>query len=134
MLNRIGVGRTAYKLTKGMGDYVWATAGNGLTSARDFARLGYLMLYEGEWEGAEIYPAAWQRRFTSSPAYRNILSNVDCRWGAKYPADMYRTIGAGLNWVLVVPSLDLVLTYNGRTPKSQAAAVDSMSLKHLFGR
>ena len=61
MLNRIGVDRMAYKLTKGMGDYVWATAGNGLTSARDFARLGYLMLYEGEWEGAEIYPAAWQR-------------------------------------------------------------------------
>jgi PKD repeat protein/CubicO group peptidase (beta-lactamase class C family) len=132
MLNRIGVDRMAYKLTKGMGDYVWATAGNGLTSARDFARLGYLMLYEGEWEGAEIYPAAWQRRFTSSPAYRNIRSNVDCRWGAKYPADMYRTTGAGLNWMLVVPSLDLVLTYNGRTPKSQAAAVDSMSLKHLF--
>jgi PKD repeat protein len=132
MLNRIGVGRMAYKLTKGMGDYVWATAGNGLTSARDFARLGHLMLYEGEWEGAEIYPAAWQRHFTSSPAYRNIRSNLDCRWGAKYPADMYRTTGAGQNWVLVVPSLDLILTYNGRTPKSQAVALDSMSLKHLF--
>lgn len=132
MLDRIGVGRTAYKLTRGMGDYVWATAGNGLMSARDFARVGYLMLYEGEWEGTEIYPAAWQRRFTSSPAYRNIRSNVDCRWGAKYPADMYRTTGSGLNWVLVVPSLDLILTYNGRTPKSQGAAVDSLSLKHLF--
>lgn len=132
MLDRIGVGRMAYKLTSGMGDYVWATAGNGLTSARDFARIGHLMLYEGEWEGAEVYPAAWQRRFTSSPAYRNIRSNVDCRWGTKYPADMYRTTGSGVNWVLVVPSLDLILTYNGRTPKSQAAAVDSLSLKYLF--
>jgi PKD repeat protein len=45
---------------------------------------------------------------------------------------MYRTTGSGLNWVLVVPSLDLILTYNGRTPKSQSAAVDSLSLKHLF--
>jgi PKD repeat protein len=132
MLDRIGVGRMAYKLTKGMGDYTWAAAGNGLTSARDFARIGYLMLHEGEWDGTEIYPASWQRGFTSSSAYRNIRSNLDCRWGTKYPADMYRTTGAGLNWVLVVPSLDLVLTYNGRTPKSQAAAVDSMSLKHLF--
>jgi PKD repeat protein/CubicO group peptidase (beta-lactamase class C family) len=132
MLDRIGVGRMAYKLTKGMGDYTWAAAGNGLTSARDFARIGYLMLHEGEWDGAEIYPASWQRRFTSSSAYRNIRSNLDCRWGTKYPVDMYRTTGAGLNWVLVVPSLDLVLTYNGRTPNSQAAAVDSMSLKHLF--
>jgi CubicO group peptidase (beta-lactamase class C family) len=132
ILDPIGVGRMAYKLPSGMGDYVWATAGNGLTSARDFARVGYLMLQEGNWGGTQIFAAAWLRQFTASADYRNIRSNVDCRWGSKYPADLYRTTGSGQNWILVVPSLDLVATFNGRTPNSYAAEIDSVSLSRLF--
>jgi CubicO group peptidase (beta-lactamase class C family) len=132
ILDPIGVGLMAYKLTPGMGDYTWATAGNGLTSARDFARVGYLMLHEGDWNGNRIFPASWLQQFTGSAAYRNIRSNVDCRWGSKYPRDLYRTTGSGQNWVLVVPSLDLVVTFNGRTPNSLAAEIDSTSLSRLF--
>jgi CubicO group peptidase (beta-lactamase class C family) len=132
ILDPIGVGRMTYKVTSGMGDYRWATAGNGLASARDFARLGYLLLREGDWNGTRIFPAEWLRQFTSSPAYHNIRSNVDCRWGAKYPADMYRTAGSGQNWALVVPSLDLLLTFNGRTPSRLAAEIEAQTLERLF--
>ena len=132
VLDPIGVGRMAYKMTPGMGDYVWATAGNGLMSARDFARIGYLMLHEGDWNGQRIFADSWLRQFTGSPAYRNIRSNVDCRWGARYPADLYRTTGSGQNWALVVPSLDLVATFNGRTPNTLAAEIDTASLSRLF--
>ena len=111
----------------------WAAAGNGLMSARDFMRVGYLMLHEGDWKGKRIFPASWLRRFTQSTAYLNVRSNRDCFWGAKYPADLYRTTGSGLNWVLVVPSLDLLLTYNGRTPASRRAEIDRESLQRLFG-
>jgi PKD repeat protein len=132
LLDPIGVGRMAYKLTPGMSDYIWATAGNGLASARDFARLGYLMLHEGEWAGTRLFAASWLQNFTTSPAYRNIHSNVDCSWGNKFPSDMYRTAGSGQNWALVVPSLDLVLTFTGRTPTSYATAIDTTSLNKLF--
>lgn len=132
ILNPIGVGRMAYRTTSGLGDYLWATAGNGLTSARDFARIGYLMLHEGDWAGTDLFDPSWLRQFTTSPSFRNIRSNVDCRWGGRFPSDMYRTTGSGQNWVLVVPSLDLLLTFNGRTPKSHAAAIDTVSLNRLF--
>jgi CubicO group peptidase (beta-lactamase class C family) len=132
ILDKIGIGRTAYKLTSGMEDTKYAAAGNALLSARDFARLGYLMLYEGDWNGRRIFPAAWIRRFTGSTAYPNLRTNRDCRWGAKYPADLYRTIGSGQNWVLVVPSLDLLLTFNGRTPASKREEIDRVSLQRLF--
>jgi CubicO group peptidase (beta-lactamase class C family) len=132
ILNRIGVGETAYKLTPGMGNTKFATAGNALMSARDFMRIGYLMLHEGDWNGRRIFPAAWLRQFTGSTAYKNIRSNRDCRWGADYPADMYRTTGSGLNWVLVVPSLDLVMLFNGRTPASKREESDRRSLELLF--
>jgi CubicO group peptidase (beta-lactamase class C family) len=132
ILDRIGVGRKLYKLTSGMEGTKFAAAGNGLTTARDFMRIGYLMLHEGDWDGRRIFPASWIRQFTGSTAYRNIRSNRDCYWGAKYPADLYRTTGSGLNWIMVVPSLDLVMTFNGRTPRSKAAEVDRESLKGLF--
>ncbi len=132
MLGPIGVGRVAYRTTAGMGGTKWAAAGNGLMGARDFMRVGYLMLREGDWNGGRIFPASWIRRFTGSTAYQNLRSNRDCYWGSKYPADLYRTTGSGQNWVLVVPSLDLLLTYNGRTPASRKAEIDRESLERLF--
>ena len=132
ILGPIRVGRVAYRMTTGMGGTKWAAAGNGLMGARDFMRVGYLMLREGDWNGRRIFPASWLRRFTGSTAYPNLRSNRDCYWGAKYPADLYRTSGSGQNWVLVVPSLDLLLTYNGRTPASRKAEIDRESLKRLF--
>ena len=132
ILRPIGVGRAAYKVTSGLGDTRYATAGNALLGARDFMRIGYLMLHQGEWKGRRLFAASWLRRFTGSSGYRNIRSNRDCYWGKKYPADLYRTTGSGLNWVLVVPSLDLLLSFNGRTPESKRAEVDRVSLERLF--
>ena len=132
IFDRIGAGRAAYKVTAGMGDARYAAAGNVLMTARDFMRVGHLMLHEGNWNGRQLVPAAWLRRFTGSSAYTNLRTNRDCRWGAKYPADMYRTTGSGMNWVLVVPSLDLLLSFNGRTPESKRAEIDRTSLDLLF--
>ncbi|HEY7614770.1 MAG TPA: serine hydrolase [Gemmatimonadales bacterium] len=132
LLTPIGVGKVAYKLTTGMGNVKFAAAGNVLMGARDFMRIGYLMLHEGDWKGNRIFPAEWLRQFTESTAYRNLRSNRDCTWGARYPADLYRTTGSGQNWVLVVPSLDLLLTFNGRTPASRKAEIDQESLARLF--
>jgi CubicO group peptidase (beta-lactamase class C family) len=132
LLRPIGVGKVSYKVTKGMEGTRFAAAGNALMGARDFMRIGYLMLNEGQWKGKRISSASWLRQFTGSTAYPNIRSNRDCHWGRAYPADLYRTTGSGQNWVLVVPSLDLVLTYNGRTPASRKAAIDDGSLARLF--
>ena len=90
----IGVGRVGYRITTGMNGTKWAAAGNGLMGARDFMRVGYLMLHEGDWKGKRLFPASWIRRFTGSTAYLNLRSNRDCFWGAKYPADLYRTTGS----------------------------------------
>ena len=132
LLNPIGVGTVAYKLSKGMGTVKYAAAGNALMTARDFMRVGYLMLHEGDWKGNRLFPAPWLRHFTDTTAYINMRSNRDCYWGTQYPADLYRTTGSGQNWILVVPSLDLLLTYDGRTPVSRKPEIDRESLTRLF--
>jgi CubicO group peptidase (beta-lactamase class C family) len=132
MLNRIGVGRMEYKLPSGMGSFVWATGGNGLASARDYARIAYLLLHEGNWAGRRIFTASWIRQFTTAAGYHNINSNVDCSWGEQYPRDLYRIIGSGVNLAFVIPSLDLVATLNGRTPNSLRDEVSRTYLEKLF--
>ena len=133
ILDPIGAGRMAYKRRSGMGTYQWATAGNGLTSARDFARLAYLLLHEGDWAGRQLFTAQWIRQFTSTPLYPNILSNQSCVHGAQYPADMYLTTGSGVTRAVVVPSLDLVATITGRTPTALKDSVTAEFLRRLFG-
>lgn len=132
MLDRIGVGRMAYKLPAGMGSYVWATGGNGLASARDFARILYLLLHEGTWGSQQVFSAAWIRQFTNHAGYANISSNENCDWGVDYPKDLVRTIGSGVNLGFVVPSLDLVATLNGRTPNDLRDQVTRTYLQELF--
>jgi len=132
ILDPIGVGRMAYISSAGMGSYVWATGGNGLASARDYARLLYLLLHEGNWKGNRIFTATWIRRFTTRTGYRNIDSNADCHWGTQYPKDLYRLVGSGVNLGFVVPSLDLVATLNGRTPNTLRAEVTRNFLEKLF--
>jgi CubicO group peptidase (beta-lactamase class C family) len=132
MLDRIGVGRMDYIRPSGMGEYRWAAAGNGLASARDYARLMYLLLHEGNWNGKRIFAAAWIRNFTGKSKYPNLRSNVDCYWGKQYPSDLYWSTGSGLNIAFIVPSLDLVATLNGRTPNRLRDEVTRKFLEKLF--
>jgi CubicO group peptidase (beta-lactamase class C family) len=132
ILDPIGVGRMAFITSSGMGSYAWATGGNQLASARDYARLVYLLLHEGDWAGNRIFTSSWIRRFTTVAGYRNIDSNANCHWGSQYPKDLYRLVGSGVNLGFVVPSLDLVATLNGRTPNHLRDEVSAKFLQKLF--
>jgi CubicO group peptidase (beta-lactamase class C family) len=132
LLDPIGAGRMAYKVPSGMGDYLYATGGNGLASARDYARLAYLLLHEGNWAGKRLFTPEWIRQFTQHPGYPNLSSNGNCLWGTQYPKDLYRLIGSGINLAFVVPSLDLLATLNGRTPNALRDEVSRTFLQKLF--
>lgn len=132
MLDPIGVGRVAFNTSPGMGSYLWATAGNALASARDYARLAYLLLHEGNWDGNQIFTSGWIRQFTTVAGYRNISSNANCLWGDQYPKDVYRIVGSGVNLAFVVPSLDLIVTLNGRVPNTLRDQVSNKILEELF--
>jgi hypothetical protein len=80
---------------------------------------------------ANLCPS-WIRQFTTVAGYPNINSNADCRWGNQYPKDMYRIVGSGVNLAWVVPSLDLVATFNGRTPNKLRDEVSRTFLQKLF--
>jgi CubicO group peptidase (beta-lactamase class C family) len=89
-------------------------------TARDFARLAYLWLNNGRWEGRQLVPAEWMELATrrhvredgTSPSpygytfwVQDELENV--------PKDLYMSRGHNLNHSYVIPSRDLVVVRQG---------------------
>ena len=89
-------------------------------TARDFARLGYLWLRKGRWQGRQLVPEEWldvaTHRFvrddgTTPSPYGYTFWVMDGIEGV--PDDLYMSRGHNLNHSFVIPSLDLVVVRQG---------------------
>jgi CubicO group peptidase (beta-lactamase class C family) len=96
-------------------------------STRDMARIGYLMLRGGSWNGAQLVPADWARRIvtpvthvpdmhpddlTKGPFGYGLLWWVwDAPFNAGAYAGAYTGIGAIGQYITVLPALDLVIAH-----------------------
>lgn len=117
LFDRIGMRNTVAGVDR-FGDFVMSS--QVYTNARDLARFGLLYLNRGVWRGQRILPAAWVD-FVRSPA------PATARFGNFYggqfwlvpdsrtdlPADAYTASGAQGQFVLIVPSHDLVVVRRG---------------------
>ena len=99
-------------------------------STRDMARVGYLMLREGHWNGWQLVPRAWVRESTRAvtpvgemnPAYRRRgpfgYGYLWWVWDGPHAAGPYRGAYTGLGAVgqhiTVLPALDLVVAHKTR--------------------
>jgi CubicO group peptidase (beta-lactamase class C family) len=96
-------------------------------STRDMARLGYLMLREGQWNGRQVISRAWTRKIVGvvTPIHEmNPPRTRDGQFGYGYMwwvwdgpkavgpfKGAYTAIGAVGQWITVFPSLDLVIAH-----------------------
>ena len=96
-------------------------------STRDMARLGYLMLHEGEWNGEQVISQDWAKRIVSvvTPlAEMNPISRREGYFGYGYmwwvwdgpravgPFEgAYTARGAIGQWITVFPALELVIAH-----------------------
>lgn len=93
--------------------------GGAAYTARAVARVGRLMLREGDWEGKQLISAQAVRQVTrdvGTPGNCGIgwWSNNDGSY-PELPRDAFCGTGAGHQIVLVVPSLSLIAVRNGET-------------------
>jgi CubicO group peptidase (beta-lactamase class C family) len=91
-------------------------------SARDFARLGYLMAHQGAWNGKQIVPKSWIDLATRSSqdlnpnyGYTFWVNTSGARWPSA-PKDTFAFMGYASNRCYIVPSLDLVVVRLGYAP------------------
>jgi len=111
-------------------------------STRDMARIGYLMLRQGEWNGRQLIPADWVRLSTSTLVPSGAMNPVAARragmgygylwWTLEVPpesppAGSYSARGAYGQYIMVIPKLDLVVAhkravFDGRTGSTEAVS------------
>ena len=96
-------------------------------STRDMARIGHLMLREGNWAGRQLVPRDWAKRITSvvtpvaqmNPHARRTqpfgYGYLWWIWDGDYARGPYEgaysAMGAGGQFITVVPKLDLVVAH-----------------------
>jgi CubicO group peptidase (beta-lactamase class C family) len=122
-------------------------------STRDMARIGQLMLQEGQWQGKTVVSREWVRRIVSlitphremnPPAQRSLA--VPTRWGygvmwwvwdapgAEGPfRGAYTGMGAGGQFITVLPEYKLVVAHKTDVSKSRpVSGAEYQTILHML--
>lgn len=115
-LDRIGMTRTVPE-TDWQGNFVLSS--QVWTTARDLARLGLLYLDDGVWQGERLLPEGWREHVTSASGPQ---PEGEFGYGATFwlfddsegiPADAFAAMGNRGQYLVIVPSMDLVAVRRG---------------------
>jgi len=107
-------------------------------STRDMARVGYLMLREGNWNGRQLVPREWTHTISGvvtpseeihPDSRRDGEFGYGCMWwvwdGPEVEEDLiggYRAQGIYGQWIIVIPSLDMVIAHKTAVPPNRSTS------------
>jgi CubicO group peptidase (beta-lactamase class C family) len=83
-------------------------------SPRDMARLGYLYLHEGRWEGRQVVPASWVKASTRQQVATGGPMGYGYQWWVDSSVPLYAALGRFGQGIFVVPRLDLVVVFTAQ--------------------
>lgn len=134
ILTRV-LGRNAFDFAQeklfpplGIADAIWESdpqenslGGRGLhLQPRDMAKIGYLCLKGGQWDGAQLLPPSWISEITNATFQMHLLGRLDFRYANLFwtlPArHAYMAVGFNSQIILVLPRLEIVAVATGRAP------------------
>ena len=90
------------------------------TTAREFAKFGYLYLRDGQWDGRQIVPAQWVRESTQ-PSQEMFMQYGFYWWLPQFPdapEDTFEARGIQAKHIYVIPSLDIVAVRLGTVDRA----------------
>lgn len=120
LFDRLGMVHT-FAETDWRGNYVLSS--QVWTTARDLARFGQLYVQDGVWEGERILPESWRTRVTTPSGPQPPTGTFG--YGATFwlmnkeagvPADAFSANGNRGQYVVIVPSRNLVIVRRGEDP------------------
>lgn len=92
----------------------------------DMAKIGYLYLNDGQWDGAQVVPAEW----VAASTHKQIAATLEDGYGYQWWVDddgYYMALGYSGQFVFVVPDLDLLAVF-----VSDLAEQDFYTPQHLL--
>jgi len=95
---------------------------------RDMAKIGYLYLHHGEWDGQRLLPPRWTEKVFHATVDMRMGSPSTFRyangWWTLPQQDVYMAVGFLQQLILVVPRLDLVVVVTGKKPPRFGPLID----------
>ena len=96
-----------------------AIGGFGLAMLpRDMAKIGYLYLRKGEWEGKRLLPPAWIDRVSHATVDMKLSGEPDLRYSNAFWAlpnrNVYMAVGYHCQLIMVFPEADIVAVTTAR--------------------
>lgn len=82
-------------------------------SPHDMARIGYLYLHSGLWEGKQIIPSSWVERAKSGPVTATFGYHYGNLWWSYPEKGAYMARGRHSQLILIIPKFDIVVAMTG---------------------
>jgi CubicO group peptidase (beta-lactamase class C family) len=101
----LGISSVAWPADPQGNNYGW---GSLRMTSRDMAKLGYLYLRQGQWDGRQIVTPAWVEAATSPPAGAD-SDQYGYLWWLKPSQRFYYASGRGGQTIYVLPEQDMVI-------------------------
>lgn len=79
----------------------------------DMAKLGYLYLHQGSWDGQQIIPSSWVDRVRQGPVTATDGFHYANFWWSLPDRDAFMALGLHSQIILVLPKLDVVAVMTG---------------------
>jgi len=126
----------------GIDDVLWQADPQGVSGGgaglylqpRDMAKIGYLWLRGGMWEGRQILPAAWIEGVRAADVDMRESWARDLRYGRQFWAmplrDAFMAVGYHRQLIVVMPKLDIVAVVTG---SSRFANLNGMATTPRYG-
>ena len=90
----------------------------------DMAKLGYLYLHQGSWNGRQIIPSSWVNRVRQGPVTATDGYHYANFWWSLPDRDAYMARGRHSQLILVLPKLDVVAVMTGAEDGGGPPATD----------
>jgi CubicO group peptidase (beta-lactamase class C family) len=107
----------------GITDFIWESDPQGYADGwaglylhpRDIAKIGYLMLHQGQWEDMQIVSPEWVKEATQLQKKTGRGDNYGYGWWVPPPTQFieFAAEGRGGQYIRVLPELDLIMVTTG---------------------
>jgi CubicO group peptidase (beta-lactamase class C family) len=124
----------------GVSGFYWAktTGGHYHTDGalyllpRDMARLGYLMLHHGTWDGQEIVTSDWVAEATREHYRTTSPDGYGYQWWTVPSSQAYRATGHYGQMIYVVPEADMVVVFTADIPDGDPYPHDALVFRYIL--
>jgi len=78
---------------------------------RDMAKIGYIFLHDGEWDGDQIVPISWVREAASKKTDADLFPGYGYHWWTGN--NFYCAMGYAGQFIYIFPEQDLIIVFTG---------------------